>query len=154
MHCYNRLYPYNKSAIDPSFVLNDFFNVAGRIQMDDDDDQGSEILSSYVMPDLIALSGLHFCGASDVQRPAIQTIEELSLMSWAGGTADLSALVETGSVRIEGPWEYDSLLRVIMTLLILVHSINCELNMDDIYNTDSDAAVSVNLPVLESATYG
>ncbi|KAL4908347.1 hypothetical protein BDW74DRAFT_175036 [Aspergillus multicolor] len=139
--------------IDSSFVLNDIVNVTGKIYMEYG--QGSGILSSFVMHDLVSLSALDLRNVSEVQTPTLQTAGEITLVSSSGGTADLSSLVEAERVWFGGPWENVNLqsLKNITSLLMICSSIDCELGIDDRHETDSDAAISIDLPVLEFAQY-
>ncbi|KAL4994776.1 hypothetical protein BDV10DRAFT_176170 [Aspergillus recurvatus] len=140
---------------DPSFVLNDILNVTGRIFMEDndDDDQVSGILSSFVMLDMVSLTELHLRDVPDVQVPSVQIVEEVSLVSSSGGNADLSALVDAGSIRVEGPWASANMqsLKDVTSKLIVCSNIGCKVDYSQ--EPEETPVVAANFSALEAATY-
>ncbi|KAL6233155.1 hypothetical protein BDW75DRAFT_242275 [Aspergillus navahoensis] len=122
---------------DPSFVLNDILNVSGRIFINDndDDDQASGILSSFVMLDMVSLTELHLRDVPNVQVPSVQTVEDAR------------------SIRVEGPWASVNMqsLKDVTSKLIICSETGCE--VDYFQEPEETPVVAANFSALESATY-
>lgn len=71
----------------------------------------SEDVESFEMLDVVNFAGiLELYQVSDVRLPRVQRMQELSLRSYKGGTADLGRLVESELIGVAGVWEYESIL--------------------------------------------
>lgn len=73
----------------------------------------SENVESFEMLDVVNYAGiLELYQVSDVQLPKVERMQELSLRSYKGGTADLGRLVDSELIGVAGVWEYVSIFYV------------------------------------------